>query len=290
VNHATQVLGLVEVERTGDSAYLTQPSHLTHPAPHHSVQYIQGDEAALDRVGLQATDRAALQELRGRVGAAGLEIISDGPEGPGIAAAFRFAGPDGHTFEVFADMEGHERRGPAHAVKPRRLGHVTLSVGDATGPTLGLLTDVLGFRVSDYVSTGAPQPSVAFLRCNPLHHTIGLLVGPPGLHHYAFEVATLGELGLLGDVLDRAGGRYLWGPGRHGAGDNIATYHLDPAGVMVEHYADMQLIFDDRWEPRTWAADDSRALNTWGPTWPGDPGRFSIGLAGEQAVVGDARR
>jgi catechol-2,3-dioxygenase len=110
------------------------------------------------------------------------------------------------------------------------------------------------------------------------------------LHHYAFEVATLQELGLLGDVLDRDGGRYVWGPGRHGAGDNIAAYHLDPAGFMVEHYADMQLIFDDGWEPRTWAADDERALNVWGPRWPGDPGQFSIGLAREQAVVGDARR
>jgi catechol 2,3-dioxygenase-like lactoylglutathione lyase family enzyme len=298
VRHATEILGLLEVERTGNSAYLTQPSHLTYPTPHHSVQYIQGDEAALDHIGLRATDEAALGELRVRLAAAGVEVISDVPEGPGIAAAIRFAGPDGHVLEVFAGMEERERRSAAHAIKPRRLGHVTFKV-ETIGPTLALLTDVLGFKVSDYVYTGGPHPSVAFLRCNPLHHTIGLIEGPPGLHHYAFEVATLQELGLLGDVLDRAGGRYVWGPGRHGAGDNIAAYHLDPAGVMVEHYADMQLIFDDAWEPRSWSVDDHRATNTWGPIPQDDPSDFGVGLvapssraqaASDTAVAGNARR
>jgi catechol 2,3-dioxygenase len=276
VHHATDVLGLVEVERTSDSAYLTQPSHLTHPTPHHTVQYIVGEATALDHVGLVAADEAALETIRDRVTRAGVTVISDVPEEPGITTAIRFAGPDGHVFEVFAGMERRERPAGAHAVRPRRLGHITINVGESVDTTLAFLTDVLGFKISDYI--GVPRPLIAFLRCNALHHGLGIAVGAPGLHHYAFELATAHDVAILGDVLDRAGTRLIWGPGRHGAGDNIAAYHLDPAGALVEHYADMQLIFDEGWEPRSWSVDDPRTANTWGTVPQASLNDFGVGL------------
>ena len=49
----------------------------------------------------------------------------------------------------------------------------------------------------------------------------------------------------LGDVLEKNNGRFLWGPGRHGAGGNLFTYHLDPAGCVVEYYADLIKIYDE---------------------------------------------
>jgi catechol 2,3-dioxygenase-like lactoylglutathione lyase family enzyme len=285
VRHATEVLGLIEVERTADSAYLTQPSHLTYPTPHHAVQYIQGERVALDHIGLEAKGEAALAELRYRLQQASVNIISDVPQEPGLAAAIRFPGPDGHVFEVFVGMEKREQRLPGRAVKPRRLGHVTIKVGDSLDLTLSFLTDVLGFKISDYITAG--QPVVAFTRCNPLHHSIGILVGPPGLHHYAFELANAQEVANLGDVLDATGKQWVWGPGRHGAGDNIAAYHLDAAGAMVEHYTDMQLIFDDAWEPRYWPVDDPRTANIWGPVPQANLNDQGVGLV-EHAVIAQA--
>jgi catechol 2,3-dioxygenase-like lactoylglutathione lyase family enzyme len=276
LRHATEVLGLIEVERTAESAYLTQPSHLTYPTHHHAVQYIHGKRVALDHIGLEAKDESALAELRNRLERASVKIISDVPQEPGLAAAIRFPGPNGHVFEVFVGAEKRERRLPGRAVKPRKLGHVTITVGDSLDPTLKFLTDVLGFKVSDYIT--ARRPVVAFTRCNPLHHSIGVLVGPPGLHHYAFELANAQEVANLGDVLDAAGKRWVWGPGRHGAGDNIAAYHLDAAGAMVEHYADMQLIFDDAWEPRYWPVEDPRTANTWGPVPQANLNDQGVGL------------
>ena len=283
VRHATEVFGLVEVERTADGAYLALPSHMLHPTPHHTVEYLHGDTTALDHIGLEATDEAALGELRERLARAGTKVISEEPEEPGIAAAIRFAGPDGHVFEVFAGMEEQERRVSTHAVKPRRLGHVTINVGDSVDATRDFLTEVLGFRVSDYI--GVPHPLVAFLRCNPLHHGIGISVGAPGLHHYAFEVATGPELMALGDVLDQADGRFIWGPGRHSAGDNIAVYHLDAAGAMVEHYSDMQVIFDDAWEPRSWSVEDPRTPNRWGAVPQASLNAFGVGLAAPSPIA-----
>ena len=42
------------------------------------------------------------------------------------------------------------------------------------------------------------------------------------------------ELARLADALGRDGRGLAWGPGRHGAGDNVATYHTDPSGVPIE--------------------------------------------------------
>ena len=53
---------------------------------------------------------------------------------------------------------------------------------------------------------------------------IGIALGPrAGLNHYAWGVESLAILGQLGDVLARNGGRFIWGPGRHGAGRNLFT-------------------------------------------------------------------
>ncbi len=277
VRYATEVLGLVEVERTAEGAYLALPSHMTYPTAHHVVEYLHGETTALDHIGLEADDEAALGELRERLTQAGGEIISDEPEEPGIASAIRFAGPDGHVFEVFAGMDEQLRPVSTRPAKPRRLGHITISVGETLDATLTFMTDVLGFRVSDYI--GTPLPVIAFTRCNPLHHGIGLSAGTPGIHHYAFEVATGQDLMDLGDAVDQAGGTLVWGPGRHSAGDNIAVYHLDVAGALVEHYTDMQLIFDDAWEPRRWSLADPKMGNRWGPVPETGLDAYGVGLA-----------
>jgi hypothetical protein len=125
---------------------------------------------------------------------------------------------------------------------------------------------VLDFRLSDDVGDG----TLVFLRCNADHHGIGLTKGGEGLHHYAWEVESLGVLGLLGDVLEKNGGRFLWGPGRHGAGGNLFTYHLDPAGCVVEYYADLIKIYDEAgYRPGQWVMSDYRFANLWGPGIPG---------------------
>jgi len=46
----------------------------------------------------------------------------------------------------------------------------------------------------------------------------------------------------LGDVLDRNGGRFIWGPGRHGPGNNVFCYFLGPEAMPIELTAEMQQI------------------------------------------------
>jgi catechol 2,3-dioxygenase len=259
VSWATTVMGMREVERDGGSVYLT------HSDCHHSLQLIEAKESAVDHIALEAHDGAALDELVKRLTAANIELLSDTPQEHGLDRAIRFRGPDGHVFEVFTGMSDGGPTVTGSGVQPRKFGHPMLTAED-TGPTVALLTDMLGFRLSDDVGDGV----LVFLRCSVDHHGVGVGKGPrSGLNHYAWEVRDIGLLANLGDVLDRNGGRFIWGPGRHGAGENIFTYHFDPAGNIVEYYADVYQVWDEAtYVPGRWSLDDHRFSNLWGPGPP----------------------
>jgi catechol 2,3-dioxygenase-like lactoylglutathione lyase family enzyme len=189
----------------------------------------------------------------------------------------RFAGPDGHVFEAFADME-EVSPGGGPGAHIRSFGHVAIKTGETVNRTLKFLVDVLDFSVSDYIGANPPegyQPFLAFARCTPVHHSVAVLLGPPGLYHYAFEVSSIQELAEIADTLASFDKQVIWGPGRHGAGDNLAIYHYDPSGIIVEHYCDMQMIVEP-WQPREWNLEDYRGMNTWGPL--PDPAIFEQGI------------
>jgi catechol 2,3-dioxygenase len=258
VGWATTVMGMREVTREGGVSYLT------HADCHHSLQLIASERSALDHIAMEAHDEAALELLISRLRKRGTTIVSETPEELGIEHAVRFLGPDGHVIEVFTGMA---QAGPIHTgrgVQPRKFGHPTLTCPDI-GPTRTFFEEVLDFRLSDEIGDGV----LAFLRCSVDHHGLGLQKGAPGLNHYAWEVESLAILGQLGETLARNDGRFIWGPGRHGAGQNLFTYHFDPAGCVVEYYADLYKVWDERsYVPGHWSLDDNRGENLWGPRTP----------------------
>ena len=258
VRWATTVMGLREAARDGGTSYLS------HGAPHHSLIYIQAGSGALDHVSVEAADEKSLDEINDRLASRGLHTVDHQRE-PGVKQSIRFHGPDGHLFEVFVGLAQDQPRHTGNGVQPRKFGHPMLK-SDRPRETQAFLEQVLGFRQSDDVGDG----TLLFLRCNADHHGIGITKGGEGLHHYAWEVENLGALGMLGDVLEKNNGRFLWGPGRHGAGGNLFTYHLDPAGCVVEYYADLIKVYDEAtYRPGIWQMSDYRFANLWGPGIPG---------------------
>jgi catechol 2,3-dioxygenase len=258
VGWATMVMGMREVERVDGVSYLS------HADCHHSLQLIASDRSALDHFAMEAHDEQALERLTARLREHEVTIVSETPQELGIERAIRFLGPDGHVIEVFTGMA---QSGPIHTgrgVQPRKFGHPTLTCPDI-GPTRRFFEDVLEFRISDEIGDGV----LAFLRCSVDHHGLGLQKGESGLNHYAWEVESLAILGELGETLARNDGRFIWGPGRHGAGHNLFTYHFDPAGCVVEYYADLYQVWDERsYVPGKWSLSDHRGENLWGPGTP----------------------
>jgi catechol 2,3-dioxygenase len=269
---ATTVMGLREVERDDGIAYLT------HTDNHHSLQYIAAERAALHHVAMEAHDDDALEALLAALDDAGVPILADTPQERGVRRAIRFRGPAGHVIEVFSGMDRSGNVHTGRGVQPRRFGHPMLTCEHDTGPTRRLFEELLGFRLSDDVGDG----TLVFMRCGVDHHGIGFALGPrDGLNHYAWGVENLATLGQLGDVLARNGGRFVWGPGRHGAGQNLFTYHFDPAGCLVEYYADLYQVWDERtYVPGHWSLDDHRFANLWGPGPPPEMMETATPLAG----------
>jgi catechol 2,3-dioxygenase-like lactoylglutathione lyase family enzyme len=258
VGWATTVMGLREVERADGVSYLT------HGDPHHSLQLIAAPAAGLDHIAMEARDDAALDRLADRLAGAGIALVSEEPEERALGRALRFRAPEGHLIEVFTQMECGLGAFNPTGIQPRKFGHPTLTCPEPVR-TRDLFEDVLDFRLSDTIGGDV----LTFLRCGVDHHGIGLQKGPPGLNHYAWEVESLATLGALGDLLARNDSRFIWGPGRHAAGNNIFTYHFDPAGAVVEYYADLYQVWDeDTYVPGEWTMDDHRAQNLWGPGVP----------------------
>lgn len=246
----TELFGLRETMRSGDTSYLAAAD------VHHELVYIGSDEDAVDHLGLVASSPAALAELRRRVMDAGFDLISQEPLLDGIEDGFAFVGPEGFVYSIYRGM-AHSPRMPGFG--PDRYGHINLHPQDLAS-TRRFFVDVLGFMVSDIIG----DDFAVFLRCNPDHHGVALISGRGSLHHHAWQTQSIADLGKLGDRLDLAGQRLIWGPVRHGAGHNIAAYFVEPSGAVVELYTDLEQIYDDERPPILWGSDDRRWFNRWG--------------------------
>ena len=238
---------------------------------HHSLRYAPGPSNAVDHIGLAANGPAALAEIHSRLLRAGSPILSEEPVGVGFAEAISFRGPEGFVYEVGTQMAGGERTPAAAGVRPTHFGHVNLHVPDVAA-AVDFFCDVLDFRVSEVI-----EERGVFLRCNSEHHALAFLGGRGTLHHHAWAVPGVRDLARLGDLLDERGSTLIWGPLRHGAGDNVAVYFEDSAGAVVEVYAEMEHILDEAgFTPRTWSNDDDHWWSRW--TKVRSPGFHDLGL------------
>jgi catechol 2,3-dioxygenase len=250
---ATGMLGLQASERADGQVWFTLGT------AHHSLHYIRADEDALDHVGLAAPDAESLAEARNRVQAAGLHILQDAPHGSGIEDGFTFVDEFGFVFDIYSRMTQVPAPVPTAALRPARLGHFNFFVPEPRRMER-MLVELFDFRVSDRLEEGV------FLRCNVDHHGIGVFPGPGKIHHCAWEYPTMIEIAAIADLVDARGGSVLWGPLRHGMGRNIATYVLEPSGLVQEFYCDMERIYDDAGHtPGEWTPDGHKWVSLWGP-------------------------
>ena len=121
-----------------------------------------------------------------------------------------------------------------------KIGHVALYVADIKRST-EWYKDVLGFEVSDEYGDDMMPGGAAFLRCNADHHGIALFKASgenpagAGLHHMAFEVATLDDVVRARAHLRRHGVQIDF-DGRRRAGVQIAVEFRDLDGHRLEIY------------------------------------------------------
>ena len=144
-----------------------------------------------------------------------------------------------------------DRRSPVYErAKPVEIGHVVLFT-PRLAESLEFYRDVFGFTVSDWYPDAG-----YFLRCAPEggHHDLFLLTTPDGrrgLNHIAFTVRDIHEVFGGGLHISRCGWRTKVGPGRHPVSSAYFWYVHNPAGGLVEYYADEDWC-TPAWEARAW--------------------------------------
>jgi catechol 2,3-dioxygenase-like lactoylglutathione lyase family enzyme len=140
------------------------------------------------------------------------------------------------------------------------LGHIALCAQNAK-KLIEFYTQVLGFALTDWIGDVAN-----FMTCNNDHHTLNVVAAPKSfMHHIAFELRGASHQYDSSDLLARRNIKTLWGPSRHTAGHNIATYHFDADQHVVELFTSMDIYVPELgyMEPRPWHEDLPQRPKVW---------------------------
>lgn len=264
----TEVVGLIETAREDDRVFLKGWDE----QQHHSVILRYAPTYGLETLGFKVQDAADLDDLAGRIEAAGIAVkrFGAGELGPGSGETVRFTAGSGHVVDLVHAMEQVGNALPLHnpppepqgmvGMHPHRIDHIFLMCEDVDGIT-AFFVDVLGFRLTEQILADDGHQLVTFLERTHTAHDIAFVTGPNGaFHHVAFWVDDWNDLRRSADICAYHGVRIDAGPTRHGATRGWGLYFFDPAGNRNEVYTGGYWADPDR-EPITWTeAEMGRAV------------------------------
>lgn len=290
----TQLLGMEETERDGESVYL----RAYEDRYHHSLKVTARDTPGMGHAAWRATSPQALQRRVAAIEASGLgKGWIDGDRGHG--QAYQFTTPDGHNMEIFWDVEYYQatpdkksallnrpQKRPLQGVPVRRLDHVNLMASDVT-PNKEFLVDTLGFRLREHIVLGNGAEAGAWLSVSPLVHEVALMGDQTGsrgrLHHLCYWYGIPQHNADIADVFSDYGIQIEAGPGKHGISQALFLYVFEPGGNRVELFGDAgYLILDPDWKPITWHEQNLEK----GIIWYGSPLPAEFFLYGTPTVDG----
>jgi catechol 2,3-dioxygenase-like lactoylglutathione lyase family enzyme len=176
---------------------------------------------------------------------------------PGGGKGFEIAGPEAQRYRFI--VETSKPATIASKDKPIQLAHVVLNSVDVEACER-FAVEKLGFRVSDRTA------HMRFLRCNRKHHCVAYARSElASLNHIAFELPSLDAVMRGIGRLRDAGYDCVWGPGRHGPGNNVFGYFLAPFGGVIEYTAEVSEVGEDYrvGTPEDWKWPPGR-IDHWG--------------------------
>jgi catechol 2,3-dioxygenase-like lactoylglutathione lyase family enzyme len=234
--------------------------------PHHELVIYPGEPAGMEHYGLTVPDASALAAaavlLRGR----GVQV--DGPRefetvhGPAV----RLRDQDGVLFELTAPRSRIARPSTPVPFDLVKLSHVNIKSPDPARAARWW-QEVMDFRLSDFI----PE-TFYWLRCNEEHTAVAFVrASMPGVHHIGFEVASWDEIKRLLDHFVANDIKVEFGPGRHGPGNSLFAYFVDPWQIRWELLSELSRIQDEAtYQPGVWDPLTGRraAVNLWGPAPP----------------------
>ena len=179
--------------------------------------------------------RGGRRAARQRAKAAGVNVTAapaELPRSAGGGYGFQFKTPEGHVLNISADVARHQNVNNDRSV-PNKLSHVVLNSAKIDQQT-SFFIDTLGFKLSD---TDRHDGLRALQRRPPLDRDGARQ--RPDAQPLAYEVASIDGLMRGAGRMKKHGFNVEWGIGRHGPGDNVFGYFVEPNGFVVEYTAEV---------------------------------------------------
>jgi catechol 2,3-dioxygenase-like lactoylglutathione lyase family enzyme len=244
---------------------------------HHVLALYPAERRGINHISFALDSAAEVDAAMAGLTEQGVRILEQPrqSEEPGGGYGMRFVDPDGRVIELSAEVDELKPGEWSGGVNPQKVTHVVLNTPNIDG-LCDFYTRVLGFRVSDW-----SEHQMVFLRCNPDHHSIAFnRESHASLNHVAYELGSMDEVMRgIGNVR-KQGPRQMWGPGRHGPGNNVFAYFQDADGFVCEYTSDVQQIVDEAsWKPQVWQRTPE-LMDRWG-TAGFPPPEMRAAMAGE---------
>jgi len=145
---------------------------------------------------------------------------------------------------------------------PGRMQHVVVAT-PRLPELVRFYSDVLGFGIADRVVDVDGELRACFFNSDTEHHSFAAFSAAESrLDHHAYETGSWNTIRDWADQFARFDCPVMWGPGRHGVGNNLFAMFEDPDKNWIEVSAELEQISPQRTTGQ-WQHDD-RALNLWG--------------------------
>jgi catechol 2,3-dioxygenase len=271
IAYYTEVVGLIETDRTANQSFLKGWDELQH----HSIILTSASSYGLNSLAFKVIDLNELERLAARVEAEGIAVTRHAPGEVcvGSGTIVRFTAPSGHVVEL---EQGQKQVGNGlplinpppkpdnlKGMAPPRLDHIFLMCEDVDRIT-AFFRNVLEFRMTEQIVADSGHLLGSFLERSHTAHDIAFIQGPDGaFHHIAYWVDEWNNLRDGADICAYHGINVDVAPTRHGATRGCGMYFFDPAGNRNELFTGGYQ-FDPDDEPTTWTeAEMGRAIFTY---------------------------
>lgn len=216
----------------------------------------EGMKNRLEFAAFSCRDEEGLNLLKERVKKEGIEVIKLQPD-LFQNDAISIVDQDGHNISFGLSKPNMN----AESVLNGPLQHLTFSTLDVE-KFVDFYVGKLGFCISDRVLHSNGNLATCFVRSNHEHHTVACFKSDRiGVDHHSYEA---GEWNAIRDWCDHFASmniELMWGPGRHGPGNNLFVFVEDPDGNWIEISAELEVIHGR--PSKDWPQEE-RTLNLWG--------------------------
>jgi catechol 2,3-dioxygenase-like lactoylglutathione lyase family enzyme len=224
--------------------------------PRRKMIFVPGERRKMAYAGFALRDADGAEALRARAASEGITILPS-PSPYLREGAFAVRDPNGQCICFGLAAAGEEPAPGIHGP----LQHVTFASTDLDS-FVDFYHRRLGFAITDRVLRDNGDVATVFVTSNYEHHTIACFLSDRnGVDHHSYEA---GEWNTIRDWCDHfasLGISLMWGPGRHGPGNNLFAFIEDPDGNWIEISAELEIIHD---RPMKDWPHAEKTLNLWG--------------------------